>query len=54
MIQEPKRQKLRSTYWPKIPRSQMYMIAFADSEVIYMGTSYLVARLIFACMSPRV
>ncbi len=54
-ITPPAIKKPRGSFFPLMPRagSYGYTVEHVDGEILYMGNSEPVARLIAACMTPR-
>lgn len=44
---------IRGSYFPEIKAQSMYYVLDVDGNILYSGHSHSVARLVAACMSPR-
>lgn len=55
LIVEPKIKQLYGSNFPQLPQySSGYIVETLDGTIYYHGTSEPVARLITACITPRV
>ena len=50
---EPVVKKIRGSYFPDIDKRMSYEVSTVAGDVIYVGMSYFVARLVKACLTPR-
>lgn len=53
-MKKPEVKKVRGSHFPQIVQRQTYEVSTVDGDVIYVGHSHHVARLIAAALAPRV